>query len=76
MKMVRPYIMNGNLMLSDMEINEVWERAEKDAQKDFFFAHPNFDKEFIGHNPYIEGTDKYEEYECAYEHYIMSYLGY
>jgi len=63
-------------MLTDTEVNEVWEIAQKDAQSDFFSARPTFDKKFIGYNPYNYGTEKYEEYECAYEHYIMDYLGY
>lgn len=55
---------------------EVWEKAKADAQRDYIAALPDCNSDFVSSNIYHPGTEMYDEYEAAYEHYIMTLLGY
>lgn len=59
--------------MNDAERDLIWENAKQDVYDKFALA---------GHmiiepsNPYEAGSMESEEYEAAFEHYLMSLLGY
>lgn len=61
-----------------MTEDEAWTLAEQDAKRQFADAamEQNFNDDFTANNPYDADDERYEEYECAFEHFIMTALGY
>lgn len=55
----------------------VWEEAREQAKGHLFVSTSNAEllPEKNG-NPYLNGSWMYDEWEAAYEHYIMTGLGY
>lgn len=56
----------------------VWDRACEDARKKYLdnLVGGVVDVELVPSNPYDKTDWRYEEYEAAFEHYVMSLLGY
>lgn len=57
-----------------MTEDEAWTLAEQDAKRKF--ADAEGEDDFTANNPYDADDELYEEYECAFEHFIMTALGY
>ena len=56
----------------------VWDRAHEDAKDKYLtnLVGGVIDVELISSNPYEKDDWRYEEYEAAFEHYVMNFLGY
>lgn len=60
-----------------MESDKIWEEARKEAKDQLGEAYiSGMPSEFIAKNPYTKGTEEHDEYEAAFEHFIMTGLGY
>lgn len=60
-----------------MSTDEAWDAARVDARDQLGEAAiSGLPPEFIANNPYPKGTPPHDEYEAAFEHFIMTGLGY
>ena len=60
-----------------MNTDDIWDSARGEAESQLGKAAiSGLPPEFIANNPYAIGTPEAEEYEAAFEHFIMSGLGY
>lgn len=69
--------MQGYLDNMERQREDVWDSAKEAAKDHLFTATSNAEllpKE--NGNPHQNGTWEHEEWEAAYEHYIMTGLGY
>lgn len=63
--------------LSETETIAIWDEARREAKDQFGEASiSGMPPEFIANNPHINGTPQHDEYEAAFEHFIMTALGY
>jgi hypothetical protein len=55
----------------------IWALARKDAKEKLGEAYlTEMPEEFLPKNPFVKDTLEWEEYEVAFEHYVMTGLGY
>jgi len=60
-----------------LNTDDIWDSARCEAEGQLGKAAiSGLPPEFIANNPYAIGTPESEEYEAAFEHFIMSGLGY
>lgn len=52
------------------QLDQIWDEARADVKNQFG------NENYVSHNPYDEGTAYHAEYEDAFEHYVMTVLGY
>jgi hypothetical protein len=65
------------MMDAGSEADSIWDEARKEAKDQLGEAAiSGMPPEFIANNPYEKGTPQHEEYEAAFEHFIMTGLGY
>lgn len=59
-----------------MSEDEIWEAACREAKDQMGEASiSGMPPEFVANNPHGKGTPEHEEYEAAFEHFIMTGLG-
>lgn len=60
-----------------MNEDEIWEAARREAKDQLGEASiSGMPTAFVANNPHDRGTAEHEEYEAAFEHFIMTGLGY
>lgn len=60
-----------------MSEDEIWDDARREAKEQLGEAAiSGMPPEFVANNPHSRGTPAHEEYEAAFEHFIMTGLGY
>lgn len=60
-----------------MNVDAIWDAAKREAKRHLGEAAiSGLPPEFITNNQHTVGSVEYEEYEAAFEHYIMTGLGY
>lgn len=60
-----------------MSTDEIWEEARREAKDQLGEAFiSGMPPEFVANNPYRKGSEEHDEYEAAFEHFIMTGLGY
>lgn len=60
-----------------IEADAIWDAARRDAKDKLGEAAiSGMPAEFVPTSPYKQGTPEDEEYDAAFEHFIMTGLGY
>lgn len=60
-----------------MNTDEIRDEAKREAKDQLGEAAiSGMPPEFVANNPHTKGTPEHEEYEAAFEHFIMTGLGY